>query len=148
MAEPDALTQAVGSRCSTAAHAGSTFALPSHCSIEEHLVADPCVNSPVGRNQPQHGSEYMACCCHAAAAAVNCGGPVCPKCLTNRMCLVNNDCLSGSCVNGRCAEPPQCYNKVSKQQAAKACCAMPCRKSAVACSLLLWHNSMPRSVAK
>uniref|UniRef100_A0A383VI98 Uncharacterized protein n=1 Tax=Tetradesmus obliquus TaxID=3088 RepID=A0A383VI98_TETOB len=47
---------------------------------------------------------------------LNCGGPVCPKCLTNRMCLVNNDCLSGSCVNGRCAEPPQCYNKVKDRR--------------------------------
>jgi hypothetical protein len=28
---------------------------------------------------------------------------------------VNTDCLSGSCVSGRCGEPPQCYNKVRKQ---------------------------------
>ncbi|KAF6263210.1 hypothetical protein COO60DRAFT_513298 [Scenedesmus sp. NREL 46B-D3] len=42
---------------------------------------------------------------------LNCGGPVCPKCLTNRVCLTNNDCLSASCISGRCAEPPQCYNK-------------------------------------
>jgi hypothetical protein len=49
---------------------------------------------------------------HVAAAAVDCGGGTCTPCLTNRNCLANSDCLSARCTNGKCQEPPECYNKV------------------------------------
>lgn len=60
-----------------------------------------------------------------AVAAVDCGGS-CPACLTSRNCIVNNDCLSLSCVGGKCQEPPQCYNKVRQQQELLGCLSAVC----------------------
>ena len=39
---------------------------------------------------------------NASETDVDCGGPVCPRCITSRSCGVNNDCLSGFCTGGVC----------------------------------------------
>jgi hypothetical protein len=52
------------------------------------------------------------CVCYPAACGdhvpdgnetdVDCGGGACPPCAAGKTCRVNADCLSGSCVAGRC----------------------------------------------
>jgi cysteine-rich repeat protein len=50
---------------------------------------------------------------NGAETDVDCGGPTCNKCELAKQCLVPGDCLSGSCINGKCSDPTSC--KVIKQ---------------------------------
>lgn len=45
---------------------------------------------------------------------VDCGGPTCKSCVDGKLCLVGNDCSSGSCVAGTCAAP-SCMDGVQNQ---------------------------------
>lgn len=35
---------------------------------------------------------------------VDCGGGKCPRCAIGKVCLVANDCASGTCASGRCVQ--------------------------------------------
>jgi cysteine-rich repeat protein len=113
---------------------GDTFIQPGEqCDDGNQSDTDPCLSTCVdatcgdakvwqGVEQCDDGnaSNNDACTntCKTASCSdafknnaetdIDCGGPTCAKCDYGEMCLVPNDCLSGSCQNNICLDPTSC----------------------------------------
>src|SRR5262249_40338049 len=59
------------------------------------------------KKRRKKGSKQPAATCrdgrrNGAETDVDCGGGTCPRCQDGKTCRVANDCVSGTCPNGRC----------------------------------------------
>ncbi len=61
---------------------------------------------------------------------VDCGGPLCPKCLAGQLCAGNGDCTTGLCQLARCVEPT-CSDGVKNGAETDVDCGGTCAKCAV-----------------
>jgi hypothetical protein len=91
-------------------------AVPPCADAEPCLVATDCAS---GVCAPLACSPEVASCCQAPACSdgiangdepvIDCGNVACGPCAVDHACLQNENCASGSCVNGACA-PVTCLD--------------------------------------
>jgi hypothetical protein len=118
---------AVGDTCNTGADCASTTCTGGLCAASAATCADGMKN----------GTE----------TDTDCGGATCGPCGNTKVCMVNTDCLSVSCVAGACA-PTQCSDGTKNgMETSIDCGGTTCTKCALTKACLLNSDCLSNNCA-